>query len=670
MAELFGINIAGRVKNFKLNKNQALMPIFEAVVNSIQAIEDRRKADASFSSGSILIDVMRNETLPIDDKATGSVSSFTITDNGIGFNEENFRSFLQSDSTYKEQRGGKGVGRFCWLKVFSNARIESNYSEGQESYCRMFDFNLSTTSLDDAVSSATGEIGTKLILSGVRNEFAKALPEDIEEISSAIMHHCAVYLMLPDCPTITVKGAGGSISINEEFNLLFTDDGKKDSFEINGHSFELFSMKMPLESLRNIKTNKRNRVMFCANSRVVEEYELDERLKGLGAIIKEKHGFYYLGILTGQYLDENVDANRLSFSIAQEDDLFRDTGPTKREINDEVVRLVNSFLESYYIEAVENRKKSIDDFILTEAPQYKSVLKHFPEVVDQIKFGSDTQAVEDALHHGKRRLEKQLREKSAEFLDMSDNDILQSEEYLTEFEQQVKIVTDINMSTLAEYIARRKAVLNIFERSLRLLRTGKCNKESFLHELIFPMRVTDEDVLYDSHNLWLIDERLTYSTYLSSDISLGKDADRKRPDILCLSSPVLVTNEENTGREFNSVSIFELKRPMRDDYSESENPIDQLLEYIEKLQEGKVRDANGRQVSIGSKTRIFLYAVCDVTDSLRKLIRRKDLKEMPDGLGWFKNYESYNAYLEILPFDKIVSDAKARNRVFFEKLGL
>ena len=184
------------------------------------------------------------------------------------------------------------------------------------------------------------------------------------------------------------------------------------------------------------------------------------------------------------------------------------------------------------------------------------------------------------------------------------------------------------------------------------------------------MRVTDEDVLYDSHNLWLIDERLTYSTYLSSDISLGKDADRKRPDILCLSSPVLVTNEENTGREFNSVSIFELKRPMRDDYSESENPIDQLLEYIEKLQEGKVRDANGRQVSIGSKTRIFLYAVCDVTDSLRKLIRRKDLKEMPDGLGWFKNYESYNAYLEILPFDKIVSDAKARNRVFFEKLGL
>lgn len=168
----------------------------------------------------------------------------------------------------------------------------------------------------------------------------------------------------------------------------------------------------------------------------------------------------------------------------------------------------------------------------------------------------------------------------------------------------------------------------------------------------------------------MIDEQLTYSAYLASDISLGKEADDKRPDILCLSGPVLVSGEDNTGREFNSVSIFELKRPMRDDYNESRNPIDQLLEYVEKLQDGKVCDANGRQINIGSKTRIYLYAVCDVTNTLRKQIRRNDFKEMPDGLGWFKNLESYNAYMEILPFDKIVSDAKARNRVFFEKLGL
>lgn len=624
MAELFGIDIAGRVKNFKLNKNQALMPVFEAVVNSIQAIEDRRTIADSDLVGNVVIDVEHDDVLPLDDQAIGRVSSFSITDDGIGFNEDNFRSFLQSDSTYKEKRGGKGVGRFCWLKVFSNARIESNYLEGCKSYCRTFDFNLSTTSLDDEISDAVGEIGTKLVLSGVRDEFANALPTSLEEVSSTIMHHCAGYLMLSDCPRITVGSNGRSMDINKEFESLFSDAGEEESFEINGYSFELLSIKMPLDNLGSIKTNKKNRVMFCANNRVVEEYELDDRLKGLGAIIKEKHKFYYLGILAGQYLDENVDSNRLSFSIAEEDNLFKDAGPTKREIHNEVVRLVNSFLEPYLVEAIEDRNKTIDDFISREAPQYKPVLKHLPEIVEQIKFGSDRQAVEDAFHHGKRSLEKKLKEASDAFLEMTDNDILESEEYLEEFEKQARVVTDINMSTLAEYVARRKAVLNIFERSLRLLRTGKYEKESFLHELIFPMRTTDEDILYDSHNLWLIDEQLTYSTYLASDISFGKDADEKRPDILCLSGPVLMANEENTGREFNSVSIFELKRPMRDDYNESKNPIDQLLEYVEKLQEGKVRDANGRPINIGDKTRIYLYAVCDIADSLRKQIRRND----------------------------------------------
>ena len=28
------------------------------------------------------------------------------------------RSFLQSDSTYRAEKGGKGVGRFAWLKAF------------------------------------------------------------------------------------------------------------------------------------------------------------------------------------------------------------------------------------------------------------------------------------------------------------------------------------------------------------------------------------------------------------------------------------------------------------------------------------------------------------------------------------------------------------------------
>lgn len=37
----FTIDLAGRVKNFDLPKTQPLIPLFEAVVNSIYAIEEK-----------------------------------------------------------------------------------------------------------------------------------------------------------------------------------------------------------------------------------------------------------------------------------------------------------------------------------------------------------------------------------------------------------------------------------------------------------------------------------------------------------------------------------------------------------------------------------------------------------------------------------------------------
>lgn len=44
----FSINIQGRVKNFNLPKNQPLVPLFEAIVNAIHAIGERKSTDPSF----------------------------------------------------------------------------------------------------------------------------------------------------------------------------------------------------------------------------------------------------------------------------------------------------------------------------------------------------------------------------------------------------------------------------------------------------------------------------------------------------------------------------------------------------------------------------------------------------------------------------------------------
>lgn len=79
------ISVSGRVKNFKLPKNRPLVPLYEAIVNGIHAIEERSKIDKNIK-GKITIEVIREQILDIDESIP-SVLSFIIHDNGIGFNE-------------------------------------------------------------------------------------------------------------------------------------------------------------------------------------------------------------------------------------------------------------------------------------------------------------------------------------------------------------------------------------------------------------------------------------------------------------------------------------------------------------------------------------------------------------------------------------------------------
>jgi len=91
------------------------------------------------SSPSIEIVVERDPVLPGVDM-DGDVNDFTVIDNGIGFNEGNLDSFFTSDTQYKLSRGGKGIGRFIWLKAFKYAEIESHYRESGKLVKRAFKF--------------------------------------------------------------------------------------------------------------------------------------------------------------------------------------------------------------------------------------------------------------------------------------------------------------------------------------------------------------------------------------------------------------------------------------------------------------------------------------------------------------------------------------------------
>ena len=133
------VNLAGKVKDINLSANKVLLPLFEAVVNSIQAIEE-----ANFKTqGHIRIRILCEKTLLTDeDKESQEIVGFEIEDDGIGFTESNINSFDEEYSEHKVKKGGKGLGRFCWLCVFDKVEINSAFIEDEKPYSRSFDFSI------------------------------------------------------------------------------------------------------------------------------------------------------------------------------------------------------------------------------------------------------------------------------------------------------------------------------------------------------------------------------------------------------------------------------------------------------------------------------------------------------------------------------------------------
>jgi hypothetical protein len=117
------IDLIGRIKNTKLAARHGLMPLYEAAVNSIMAIEESQRADG-YIRIAIERDLKQSE-LDLHGNTIAPVEAFVIEDNGIGFTESNFRSFETMDSQEKAARGAKGIGRLLWLKLLHTLKLKA-----------------------------------------------------------------------------------------------------------------------------------------------------------------------------------------------------------------------------------------------------------------------------------------------------------------------------------------------------------------------------------------------------------------------------------------------------------------------------------------------------------------------------------------------------------------
>ena len=155
-------------------------------------------------------------------------------------------------------------------------------------------------------------------------------------------------------------------------------------------------------------------------------------------------------------------------------------------------------------------------------------------------------------------------------------------------------------------------------------------------------------------------------------MAMSDSESTKEPDICALNvveNPLLVN--EGTQLPLASITVVEFKRPMRNDIAEGEkhNPIDQALGYLNRIRKGSVKTASGRPIPQSENIPGFCYIVADITDSMKEACENADMKPTSDHLGYFKYHDRYNAYIEVISFDKLLNNAKQRNRAFFDRLG-
>lgn len=294
-------------------------------------------------------------------------------------------------------------------------------------------------------------------------------------------------------------------------------------------------------------------------------------------------------------------------------------------------------------------------------------------MLDVIPADISDEALEIELHRIHLNNDMAVKEQSKEFLNTKILDIRDYPEYRDRYNQFFGLLNDVGKANIAKYIIHRRIVLELLENSLAQRGDGKYALEEAIHEIVFPLRTTSDDVAYDRQNLWILDEKLAYHYFLASDKRLDSvdfiDCDSQdRPDLLIFNNPCAFVDQKS---EYSSVVIVEFKRPMRTGYSdEDDNPIAQVYGYVRDLRERKKRDKNGRYVGLDPNTPVYAYIICDIAPKIRQFCEDYRLTPTPDNAGYFGFNENLKTHVEVVSFDKMLNDSQKRNRILFEQLHL
>ncbi|MCC6009337.1 MAG: ATP-binding protein [Rhodobacteraceae bacterium] len=640
-----------------------MQPLFEAVSNSIHSTQDRFKDNVA-TQGKISV------TLTMASRK--SPSKIVIEDNGVGLDGTNFDAFTTTDTDNKIARGGKGVGRLLWLDCFEAIKVSSTSIEIGGPKYRRFRFVLSQADQiqdyeEGEPESTAADSGVFIEFDGIRDNGYKAkFPGRPAYVFQHFTSHFLPTFIGSRSPRITVHCGDETRHYPDEINSIIH---RRESIE-SIPTTEYGTLKLTLmecDKVASADLQGSHFVHFIAHDRTVHSQKIDGKL-GLKYFGPNEDRVFH-AVLTGNFLDDNVNQERTKFQF---EDAVLD-----RIVSDVCTPHIEKFLEGPLIALRQNQRTRVK--AITES--YPSVaFGNVDELQEKLPSGElNDDAIFGHLSRERYRRDQRQAEKIREVLQRLKEPAVDINSFASAIKAAGMAIEEAEQKSLAEYIVRRKVVLDFIEILLEKVRDdtrdSSYQREEILHSFICPLRVntlsdgTRKIVPAASHDLWIIDERLTFAQYFSSDEEFQKLSDAiasdDRPDVLIFDHVHGLRQTDDPSR----VLLVEFKRPGRTSYAADENPQHQVERYVRQLLEGGKLDVKGRPIKLKEDTVFYCFIVADIVGKMDEWTYSWD--RTADGRGRFYQPRSgFKGSIELIAWDTLLSDARERNQAFFDRAGI
>ena len=685
------ISYEGLLKDSKRSNN--LAPIFEAFTNSWEAFTEDQK------NREIHIDIYKKNTDMFDGL---EFEKLTIQDNGEGFNDANFSRIISYKDTSKGKHN-KGSGKIQYLLFFDLTEFESIYSENNNQYCRKFNLSgnkeflkynailqhkettetknekYTSITFNHPLSKKILNVYSKLDANKIKEELKKRyLPlfclqrNNLPKISIREFHNeeevINTQITSFDIPefdkqtTITLQYQ----EVNENCNINQLDETE---------DFHIYTFKLPVSECDG------NSIKLTVKDEIIDKKHLDFKF----LLEKEKiEDNRYLVLVSSDYLNNLDQDSRGEFKLLKKSDIqsCNELIHEKSIFFDDLQEKINIQIENWYPEILTHRQEKqkniekLKDLFLLDSTLINDAMNIANPTDEKIL---ELVYIHDAKLEAKGDAEIKKHIEEIESLNPTERDSYTNKlKNLTD-----KVVSKIplqNRNALSHYVARRKLVLDLFdkvlEKQLSIQNSSNRNiDERLLHEIIFQQSSAQNN---DS-DLWLINEDFIYfkgcsdlclskvkinkKSLLKESLTpeeekyktkLGIDESRKRPDVL------LFPNE-------GKCIILEFKNP--------EVNISECLNEINKYA-GLIHNLSDSSFNFNTYYGYLIGETID-PDDIRDF--DADFKEAPQFNYMYRPYKlvagKFNRqdggiYTEIISYKALLARAKQRNKIFIDKLNL